>query len=74
MARPCTPCAARQAALNDWHDGLGDGVAKVAEPVADFIGYHQEGPLMPAMLKPDLKSLIWLAIGAIVVPRILAKF
>lgn len=27
---------------------------------------------MPAVLKPDLKAVVWLAIGAIVVPKILA--
>lgn len=28
---------------------------------------------MPDILKPDMKSLVWLAIGAFVVPMILAK-
>lgn len=27
----------------------------------------------PAMLKPDAKSLVWLAIGAFVVPMVLRK-
>ena len=26
---------------------------------------------MPAVLKPDMKALVWLAIGALVVPRVL---
>lgn len=28
---------------------------------------------MPDILKPDMKSLVWLAIGAFVVPMIIAK-
>ena len=27
---------------------------------------------MPAILKPDMKSLVWLAVGFLVVPKILA--
>lgn len=26
---------------------------------------------MPTVLRPDLKALVWLAIGAIVLPRVL---
>jgi hypothetical protein len=28
---------------------------------------------MPAVLKPDMKAVVWLAIGAFVVPIVLAK-
>jgi hypothetical protein len=28
---------------------------------------------MPELLRPDLKSLVWLAIGALVVPFVLKK-
>ncbi len=28
---------------------------------------------MPGILKPDMKSIVWLAIGAFVVPMVLAK-
>ncbi len=28
---------------------------------------------MPAMLKPDLKAVVWLGIGAFVVPIVLSK-
>lgn len=28
---------------------------------------------MPEILKPNLKALVWLAIGALVVPKVLAK-
>jgi len=27
---------------------------------------------MPSILKPDMKSLVWLAVGALVVPKVLA--
>ena len=26
---------------------------------------------MPAVLKPDLKALVWLAIGAVVLPKVI---
>lgn len=26
---------------------------------------------MPSVLKPDMKAVVWLAIGALVVPRVL---
>jgi hypothetical protein len=29
---------------------------------------------MPAVLKPDLKALVWLAIGAFLVPMVMSKF
>jgi hypothetical protein len=29
---------------------------------------------MPAILRPDLKALVWLAIGALVVPMVIGKF
>lgn len=28
---------------------------------------------MPSVLKPDMKSLVWLAIGAVVLPKVLAR-
>lgn len=28
---------------------------------------------MPSVLKPDMKAVVWLAIGAFVVPMVLAK-
>ena len=28
---------------------------------------------MPAILKPDLKSIVWLAIGAFLVPVVMGK-
>ncbi len=60
-------CAARQAWLNERVPGLGDRVATVAEPIKE--GVEQ----MPAILRPDMKSLVWLAIGAVVVPFVLKK-
>lgn len=62
--RPCG-CTARKNALNTAIPGLGDVVATVAEPV------YERWNTMPAMLKPDMKSLVWLLIGAFVVPRML---
>lgn len=62
-------CAARQAALNAAVPGLGDAVKVVADPVADIIGYKGRVRKMPEILKPDMKSLVWLAIGTLVVAR-----
>ncbi len=28
---------------------------------------------MPSILKPDAKSLLWLALGAVVLPKVLSK-
>lgn len=58
-------CEGRRSRLNEMRPGLGDQVARVAEPVKETI------QVMPTILRPDLKSLVWLAIGALVVPRIL---
>jgi hypothetical protein len=60
-------CKARQAWLNERVPGLGDRVADVAEPI------KREVEDMPDILRPDLKSLVWLAIGAVVVPFVLKK-
>lgn len=60
-------CAARRAWLNSRVPGLGDAVAVVAEPI------KKEMDKMPEILRPDLKSLVWLAIGAVVVPFVLKK-
>lgn len=62
-------CAGRQAALNAAVPGLGDAVKVVADPVADIIGYKGRVRKMPEILKPDMKSLVWLAIGTLVVAR-----
>lgn len=29
---------------------------------------------MPAVLRPDLKAVVWLAIGFIVIPRVMKQF
>lgn len=60
-------CAARRAWLNDRVPGLGDHVATVAEPIKEGM------ETMPEILRPDMKSLVWLAIGALVVPFVLKK-
>lgn len=61
-------CKARQAWLNERVPGLGDSVALVAEPIKE--GYGN----MPELLRPDTKSLVWLAIGALIVPFVLKRF
>lgn len=60
-------CRARREWLNSRAAGLGDRVAEVAEPI------KKEMDNMPEILRPDLKSLVWLAIGAVVVPLVLKK-
>lgn len=55
-------CEGRKERLNEYRPGLGDKVEQ-------FIGVKT----MPEMLRPDMKSLVWLAIGAFVVPMILRK-
>lgn len=60
-------CRARQEWLNSQVPGLGDAVAVVAEPIKEGMD------TMPEILRPDMKSLVWLAIGALVVPFVLKK-
>lgn len=72
MAEECG-CEARKQWLNEHVPGSGDAVAFFAEPVADVLGYKRERK-MPEILKPDTKSLVWLAIGAFVLPMILRRF
>lgn len=67
-------CAKRREWLNEQVPGSGDAVAFIAEPIADAIGYKGRERKMPAILRPDMKSLVWLAIGAFVVPMVLRKF
>jgi hypothetical protein len=63
-------CEARQEWLNNQVPGLGDAVKKIADPVANAIGYKgRESTLSMDLLKPDMKSLVWLAIGALVVSK-----
>jgi len=49
--------------------GLGDAVKVIADPVADAIGYKRERKMSLDLLKPDMKSLVWLAIGTLVVSK-----
>ncbi|WP_433478144.1 hypothetical protein ACQPZP_14585 [Spirillospora sp. CA-142024] len=67
MASDDCGCRARQEWLNGQVPGLGDAVAEVAEPI------KKEMDKMPEILRPDMKSLVWLAIGAVVVPLVLKK-
>lgn len=58
-------CEDRRNKLNNFYPGLGDKVKLVADPVQE--GFNN----MPEILRPDTKSLVWLAIGAFVVPMVL---
>jgi len=60
-------CEGRKNWLNEHVPGLGDQVEKVAKPVQERLS------IMPEILRPDMKSLVWLALGAFVVPMILRK-
>lgn len=63
-------CGRRQAKLNSMVPGLGDAVKVIADPVADAIGYKgREKTMSLDLLKPDMKSLVWLAIGTLVVSK-----
>jgi hypothetical protein len=62
-------CAKRQAWLNNSVPGLGDAVKVIADPVADMAGLYGRKRKMPDILRPDMKSLVWLAIGTLVVAR-----
>lgn len=53
-------CEGRKNRLNEMSPGLGDKVEK---------GIKQ----MPDILRPDMKSIVWLAIGAFLVPILLRK-
>lgn len=65
-------CAERQARLNAYVPGLGDKVAFVLQPFAPVVNRISQGDnVMPDILRPDMKSLVWLAIGAFVVPMVL---
>lgn len=66
---PDCGCKARQEWLNNHVPGLGDAIKVVADPVADAIGYNGRTKKMPDLLRPDMKSLVWLAIGTFVVAR-----
>lgn len=58
-------CEARRQWLNERHEGFGDRVATVAEPVQEVI--------MRGLVKPDAVALIGFAVGAWVIPIVLAK-
>jgi len=66
-------CDKRKAFLNGILPGLGDAVGYVADPVYNFYQNNLGGKPMPSILKPDMKSLVWLALGAFVAPMVIAK-
>lgn len=67
-------CKSRQEWLNNRIPGLGDSVAIVFNPIQQFICPNENGETpMKDILKPDLKSLVWLGVGFLVVPFIMSK-
>lgn len=65
-------CGRRQAYLNSAIPGLGDHVKLFLQPVEPIVNRYSNGSnAMTDLLKPDMKSLVWLAIGAFVVPYVL---
>lgn len=65
-------CKKRQEWLNQAIPGFGDKLAVVFNPIQQMICERENS--MPSILKPDLKSLVWLAIGAVLVPMVRSKF
>jgi hypothetical protein len=53
-------CEGRRERLNHWWPGLGD---KVKEGITE----------MGNLLRPDMKAIVWLALGALVLPVVLRK-
>jgi hypothetical protein len=65
-------CKARKARLNAVVPGLGDQVELFLQPITPVVDkLSKENSKMMDLLKPDMKSLVWLAIGAFVVPYVL---
>jgi len=73
LCRQCN-CKARQAKWNALFPGLGDAAAIVFNPIQKMICNNaKEESNMPSVLKPDMKAIVWLAIGALVVPLVRSK-
>lgn len=67
-------CKNRQEKWNKLIPGLGDTAAVIFNPIQSYICPNENGDiLMSNILKPDMKSIVWLAVGAFVVPMIIAK-
>lgn len=64
-------CEKRQARLNAAVPGLGDQVELFLQPIAPVVNRISKENAMPELLKPDMKAIVWLAIGAFVVPYVL---
>lgn len=65
-------CNRRKQRLNVAVPGLGDHVELFLQPIAPIVKPYLSGEkTMTDLLKPDMKSLVWLAIGAFVVPYVL---
>lgn len=65
-------CNRRKNRLNAAVPGLGDNVELFLSPIAPIVKPYLSGEkTMTDLLKPDMKSFVWLAIGAFVVPYVL---
>jgi hypothetical protein len=65
-------CNRRKQRLNAAMPGLGEHVELFLQPIAPIVKPYLSGEkTMTDLLKPDMKSLVWLAIGAFVVPYVL---
>lgn len=65
-------CDRRKERLNSAVPGLGDHVELFLQPVAPIVKPLLSGEkVMSDLLKPDMKAIIWLAVGAFVVPYVL---
>lgn len=62
-------CAKRQSALNAFAPGLGDHVKLILQPVEPLL---MKGVTVNSdLLKPDMKAILWLLVGAFVVPYVI---
>ncbi len=66
-------CQHRKDLLNQYVPGLVDSVEQVANPIYSKFQSLKGENAMTSLLKPDMKAIVWLAIGAFVVPIVLKK-
>ena len=62
-------CAKRQAAMNAFVPGLGDQTKLFLQPIEPL--FKGDSNMSADLLKPDLKAVVWLLVGAFVVPYVL---
>lgn len=66
-------CKYRQEQWNKLIPGLGDTAKVIFDPIQQII-CNESSESMGNLLKPDMKSLVWLAVGFFVAPRVIAMF